>query len=48
MMHIINWINYHEFGLKEYNDWKKERSALVDMGYRKDLEERKSVSVHPS
>jgi hypothetical protein len=27
---------------------KKESSALVDMGNRKDSEERKSVSVHPS
>jgi hypothetical protein len=47
-MRIISWINYHEYGHKEYNDWKKESSALVDMGNRKDSEERKSVSVHPS
>ena len=34
-MRIINWINYHEYDHKENNDWKKESSALVDMGIRK-------------
>jgi len=48
MTRIISWINYHEYGHNEYYDWKKESSALVDMGNRKDSEERKSVSVHPS
>ena len=38
MKRIINWINYHEYDHKhkEINDWKKESSALVDMGGRKD------------
>ena len=48
MTRIINWINYHEYEHKEFNDWKKESSALVNMGSRKDKEERKSISVHPS
>ncbi len=48
MTRIINWINYHEYGHKERNDWKKEISALADMGNRKDSEEMKSVSVHHS
>ena len=33
---IINWINYREYDHKEKNDWKKESSALVDMGSRKE------------
>ena len=44
----INWINYHEYEHKECNDWEKESSALVNMGSRKDKEERKSISVHPA
>jgi len=36
MKRIINWINYCENERKEKNDWKKESSALVDMGNRKD------------
>ena len=36
MKRIINWINYLEYDHKEINDWKKESSALVDMGSRKD------------
>ena len=48
MTRIINWMNYHEYEDKECNDWKKESSALVNMGSRNDKEERKSISVHPS
>ena len=36
MKRIIDWINYDEYDNKERNDWKKESSALVDMGSRKD------------
>jgi hypothetical protein len=36
MKRIINWINYHEYERKERNDWKKESSALVDLGSRND------------
>ena len=36
MKRIINWINYCEYDHKEKNVWKKEISALVDMGSRKD------------
>ncbi len=48
MKRIINWINYHEYEHKESNDWKIESNALVDMGSRKDKEERKYISVRPS
>ena len=47
-MRIINWIKYHEYEHKEYNDLKKESSVLVDMGSRKDKEESKYISFHPS
>ena len=48
MTRIINWINYHKYEHAEYNDWKNESSTLVDMGSRKDKEERKLMSVHLS
>ena len=48
MTRIINWINYDEYEHKEWEDWKKESSALVNMVSRKDEEERKSISVLPS
>jgi len=48
MTRIINWINYHEYEHIESNDWKNGSSELVDMGSRKDKEERKSISVHPA
>ena len=48
MTHIINWIIYHGYDITSVMSGKKESGALVDMGSRKNNEERKSISVHPS
>ena len=36
MKRIINWMKYNEYEHNEKNYWKKESSALVDRGDRKD------------